>query len=197
MSYGQIENLILNELHPWGSATYILDSSHKYGKLGPRGKKCIFIRYSENSKGYVFIGEDSDGRITEIESRDVTFLEDHFPKKEDVDKGYHLYEVEEEGEVGTSQPRFDPQEKVPNSILDSGSTPELLHPSQLSGRVVEDESEPISISEDNNPQLRRSIRSKIPKRHFSIENEAYIVTPYDDEEPKSVKEALESPAKEK
>ena len=47
--------------------------------------------------------------------------------------------MEEEGEVGTSQPRIDPQEEVPNSILDSGGTPELLHPSQLSGRV-EDES---------------------------------------------------------
>ncbi|KAF7814540.1 zf-CCHC domain-containing protein/rve domain-containing protein/RVT_2 domain-containing protein/gag_pre-integrs domain-containing protein/UBN2_2 domain-containing protein [Senna tora] len=45
----------LSILRPWGSAAYIHDNSHKYGKLGPRGKKCIFIRYSEQSKGYVFI----------------------------------------------------------------------------------------------------------------------------------------------
>ena len=68
----------LNWLHPWGSAAYIHDASHKYGKLGPRLKKCIFIQYSKNSKGFVFIGEDFHGRITEIESRDVTFLEDQF-----------------------------------------------------------------------------------------------------------------------
>ena len=47
----------LTVLRPWGSAAYIHNSSHKYGKLGSRGKKCIFIRYSEHSKGYVFIGE--------------------------------------------------------------------------------------------------------------------------------------------
>ncbi|KAF7835216.1 hypothetical protein G2W53_010075 [Senna tora] len=34
----------LSILRPWGSAAYIHDNSHKYGKLGPRGKKCIFIR---------------------------------------------------------------------------------------------------------------------------------------------------------
>ena len=83
----------LNWLHPWGSAAYIHDTSQKYGKLGPRGKKCIFIRYSENSKGFVFIGDDFRGRITEIESRDVTFLEDQFPVKDDVDKSHHLYEI--------------------------------------------------------------------------------------------------------
>jgi len=44
------------------------DSSHKYGKLGPRGKKCIFIGYSKQSKGYIFIGENEDGSITELES---------------------------------------------------------------------------------------------------------------------------------
>ena len=54
----------LSELHPWGCAAYILDSFHKFGQLGPRGKKCIFIIYSTNSKGYVFIGEDNNGRIT-------------------------------------------------------------------------------------------------------------------------------------
>ena len=47
----------LGNLHPWGCAAYIHNNTHQYGKLGPRGKKCIFIRYSETSKGFVFIGE--------------------------------------------------------------------------------------------------------------------------------------------
>ena len=61
------KKLDLGYLRPWGSAAYIHDASHKFGKLGPRGKKCIFIRYSEHSKGYACVGEHPDGSVTEIE----------------------------------------------------------------------------------------------------------------------------------
>ena len=37
----------LNNLRPWGSIRYVHNTSHRHGKLGPKGKKCIFIRYSE------------------------------------------------------------------------------------------------------------------------------------------------------
>ena len=86
----------LSILRPWGSAAYIHNSSHKDGKLGPRGKKCIFIRYSEQSKGYVFIGENEDGTVTEIESRDTTFIETEFPKRGDVDRTVSFYETQEQ-----------------------------------------------------------------------------------------------------
>ena len=43
----------LNNLQPWGSIGYVHNTSHRHGKLGPRGKKCIFIRYSKYSKGCV------------------------------------------------------------------------------------------------------------------------------------------------
>jgi hypothetical protein len=49
--------LNLNNMRPWGCAAFVHDMSHQHGKLGPWGKKSIFIRYSEHSKGYVFIGE--------------------------------------------------------------------------------------------------------------------------------------------
>ena len=42
----------LGNLHPWGCAAYVHNNSHQYGKLGLREKKCIFIRYSELSKGF-------------------------------------------------------------------------------------------------------------------------------------------------
>ena len=48
----------LNIMHPWGCAAYVHNVSHEYGKLGPKGKKCILIRYLESSKGYIFLGED-------------------------------------------------------------------------------------------------------------------------------------------
>lgn len=44
----------LSQLHLWGCAAYILDTFHKYGKIGPRGRKCIFIQYFENSNGCVY-----------------------------------------------------------------------------------------------------------------------------------------------
>ena len=48
----------LNVMCPWGCAAYVRNVSHEYGKLCPKGKKCIFIRYSKSSKGYIFLGED-------------------------------------------------------------------------------------------------------------------------------------------
>ena len=47
---------------------YVHNPSHKCRKLGHGGRKCIFIRYNEHSKGYVFISEHEDRIITELES---------------------------------------------------------------------------------------------------------------------------------
>ena len=58
----------LGNLHPWGCAAYVHNNFYQYGKLDPRGKKCILIRYSELSKEFVFVDEEVDGRVTEIES---------------------------------------------------------------------------------------------------------------------------------
>ena len=77
--------LDLSNLKPWGYNAYVHDSSHKYGKLGPRDKKSILIRYSEYSKGHVFINENNSGSVIEFESRDITFLENEFPRRDDVD----------------------------------------------------------------------------------------------------------------
>ena len=57
----------LSHLRPWGSAVYIHNSTHKFGKLEASGKKCIFIRYSKHSKRYVFIGEQVGGTVSELE----------------------------------------------------------------------------------------------------------------------------------
>ena len=72
--------LDLSVLRPWGCVAYVLKTSHPYGKLSARGKKCVFIRYSEHSKGYVFIGEHDSENLIEFESRDVTFLKNDFPQ---------------------------------------------------------------------------------------------------------------------
>ena len=82
----------LNDLRPWDCAAYMKDRFGEFGKLSPKGKKCIFIRYSERSKGYVFIDELEDGIIIEIVSRDVRFLKTDFPKKGEIDEVEPLYE---------------------------------------------------------------------------------------------------------
>ena len=48
-------------------AAYVHNNSHQYGKLELRGKKCIFIRYFKIFKGFMFVGEKADGRVTEFE----------------------------------------------------------------------------------------------------------------------------------
>ncbi|KAL8465191.1 hypothetical protein ACS0TY_034621 [Phlomoides rotata] len=68
----------------------------QYGKLGPRGKKCIFIRYCDLSKGYVLTGDQGDGSVTGIESRSVIFLEKEFPSRGGIQNGEQLYEIEED-----------------------------------------------------------------------------------------------------
>ena len=85
----------LNIMRIWGCATYVHNISHEYGKLGPRGKKCIFIRYSEYSKGYVFLGEDINESVMEIESQDVIFLEEDFPGRGEIDRDLHFYKMED------------------------------------------------------------------------------------------------------
>ena len=76
----------MSNLKSGGCAAYVHDSFHRYGKLGPMGKKSIFIRYSEHSKGHVFIGENESESVTEFESRNATFLENEFQRRGDVDK---------------------------------------------------------------------------------------------------------------
>ena len=41
----------------------------------------------------MFIGEHEDGIVTELESRDVTFLEDYFLSTSETDRDLHLYEM--------------------------------------------------------------------------------------------------------
>ena len=110
----------LNNLRPWGSTGYVYNTSHRYRKLGPRGKKCIFIRYSEHSKGYVLIGEQPDGSMTELESRDVDFIESEFPNIGEVEKNLTLYEMMDQ-EVGAPSRLVEDKEEIPETPKDSGS----------------------------------------------------------------------------
>jgi hypothetical protein len=165
----------------WGSAGIVHDTSHKYEKLGPRGKKCIFIRYAEHSKGYVLIGEQTDGRVTEIESRDVDFIEDEFPTRGEVERNLEFYETMDREESALSR-LVENDEEIPQTPRDSGSD---LPPS---GSI------PLEV-DSQQPQPRRSKRRNLPRRRFEIEGEAFMIASHDDDEPRTVQEALSSSAK--
>ena len=110
----------MNNLRPWSSIGYVHNTSHRHEKLGPRGKKCIFIRYSEHSKGYVLIGEQPNGSVIELESCDVDFIESEFPNIGEVEKILTLYEMMDQ-EVGTPSRLVEDKEEIPKIPRDSGS----------------------------------------------------------------------------
>lgn len=49
----------------------------------------------------MFIGEHKSGTVTELESRDVNFLENKFPNIKEVDKDFQFYELENPNKVIT------------------------------------------------------------------------------------------------
>ena len=110
----------MNNLRPWGSTGYVHNTSYRYEKLGPRGKKCIFIRYFEHSKGYVLIGEQPDRSVTELESRDVDFIESEFPNKGNVEKNLTLYEIMDQ-EGSTLSILVEDNEEIPETPRDNRS----------------------------------------------------------------------------
>uniref|UniRef100_A0A2N9FZX9 Integrase catalytic domain-containing protein n=1 Tax=Fagus sylvatica TaxID=28930 RepID=A0A2N9FZX9_FAGSY len=168
----------LEHLRPWGSAGFVHSTTHKYGKLGPRARKHIFIRYSDSSKGYVMYGEHPNGGMTEIESRDIDFIETDFPSIGDANRDLDLYELEED--EGTLPSSSEGGGLVPRPVIaeDSGSD---LQPSG-------------SITLDQDSQARRvSSRGHIPRRHFEIEGNVLLCDAKDVDEPASFSEALHSP----
>ena len=112
----------------------------------------------------MFIGENADGTVTEIESQDVTFLENDFSKVGEIDRDLHLYEMMDLEIIPSLEKR-------------------TLHESSGSGQVPE-----MSTMEE--PMLRKSSRQSIPRRRFEIEGEIHLVIQHDENEPKSVNEAL-------
>ncbi|KAL0340315.1 UNVERIFIED_CONTAM: Copia protein [Sesamum radiatum] len=171
----------LEGLRPWGSAGFVHSTSHQYEKLSPRACKLIFIRYCEHSKGYVMYGEYPNKRMTEIESRDVDFLEEDFPSISEVKGNLELYELRDpqcgtsitvEGETPRSYPVIDG---------DNESDPKLTGSCSLEEHNSQD------------PQMGRSKRGGIPRRRYEIESESFMCASVDIDEPATYEEAVTSP----
>ena len=94
---------------------------HPINKLGSRDKNTIFIRYSKHSKCHNFINENKSGNVTKFESRDVTFLENEFPKKGDVDQDLNLFEMEDKDDLLVQSQVGDIHENVLRSLDPNGN----------------------------------------------------------------------------
>lgn len=147
----------------------------------------LFIRYSEHSKGYVLIGEQTDGRVTKIESRDVDFIEDEFPTRGEVERNLEFYETMDREKSAPSR-LVENDEEIPQTPRDNGSD------LPRSGSIPPSGSIPLEV-DSQQPQPRRSKRRILPRRRFEIEGEAFMIAPHDDDEPRTVQEALSSLAK--
>uniref|UniRef100_A0A2N9I383 Reverse transcriptase Ty1/copia-type domain-containing protein n=1 Tax=Fagus sylvatica TaxID=28930 RepID=A0A2N9I383_FAGSY len=130
----------LEHLHPWGSA------------------------------GYVMYGEHPNGGMTELELRDIDFIETDFPSIGDANRDLDLYELEEdEGMLPSSS---EGGGLVPRPVIaeDSGSA---LQPSG-------------SITLDQDSQAHRvSSKGHIPRRHFEIKGNVLLYDAKDVDEPAS------------
>ena len=131
-------------MKPWGCAAYVHNTLSKYGKLGQKGKKSIFVRYPEVSKAYVFIGEQENGTVTEFESRDVIFIENEFPKLGDVGQDFTLYETQEmDTQKLLHSSGINLEEEDNNDFLPSIDT--NVHDLELSGSMIPDSSESMEL----------------------------------------------------
>ncbi|KAK4838535.1 hypothetical protein QYF36_014541 [Acer negundo] len=167
---------VLTNLRPWGCTGYAHNLSSQYGKLGARGKKHIFIRYSEHSKGYTLKCENSDGSVTELESRDVNFLENEFPIKGEVDKDVRFFELDDLNDDVNLNTLVEVDTNLPGTSVPSGSN-----------AVVQPASGDL--------QTQKSNRRAITHYRFEIEGETFMVASHEKDEPKNANEALNSPAK--
>ncbi|KAL8542414.1 hypothetical protein ACS0TY_003328 [Phlomoides rotata] len=172
-----------------GCAAFVHDCMSQYGKLGPRGKKYIFIRYRDLSKGYVLIGDQGDKRVTEIESRNIIFMEKEFPNKGGIRNADQLYEIEEDHTLS------DPSGSGLTKSADLGRCLPVEDHMNLDKGI-------LSIKDSPPRESRKSSRKHVPKRHYDIEGHSLFVSPengdislVDEEKPRNVHEALSCPAK--
>jgi len=110
-------NPSLDHLSPWDSAGYVHNPTHKHGKLGPKAMKMVFIRYHEHSKGYVMFGEHPNGSMTEVDSRNVTFLEDEFPSVGEIKQDLQLYKLQLDTELSLGEG----ENVIPHQVVDNRS----------------------------------------------------------------------------
>ena len=68
----------------------------------------------------MFVGEEADERVTEIESRDVVFLKEDYPTRGEINKDFQFYEMEDPN-YGAPSYSIEGLEETLNLSKNSGS----------------------------------------------------------------------------
>ena len=89
----------------------------------------------------MFISQQETGSVTEFESRDVTFLENEFPKKGEISQDFSLFETIEQHLLASPH-------SSGRNLADDGLFSHLHAPIQLSHENVSDPSPSGSFFED-------------------------------------------------
>ncbi|KAI9185848.1 hypothetical protein LWI28_011275 [Acer negundo] len=120
-------------------------------------------------------GENSDGSVTEIESRDVNFLENEFPKRGEVDRDIQFYELDNLIEDSNLNALLKVNVDLSGTSVPNGSkTPlqvniDLPGPSIPSGRNEVVETTLLDLPS------RRSNHGNVPRLRFEIEWETFMI----------------------
>ena len=125
----------------------------------------------------MFICEQANDSVTELESRDVTFLKNNFLRRSEINQDLSLYEMENLDDQSIQNQRILVPEEEIRSTDPSGSNKK--------------DDEFVLLY----PPLRRTSHKSIPHHHFDIEGEDFIVASWKEDERRSVLEALSCPTK--
>src|SRR3954462_10599371 len=77
----------------WGCVAYYKNMDPKRTKLGPRGIRCAFIGYAQNSKAYKLLNLESN---VIVESREVEFFENLINKDKESESATNKESCEED-----------------------------------------------------------------------------------------------------
>ena len=97
----------------------------------------------------MFVGEEVDGRVTKIESRDVVLLKEDYPTRDEIEKDFQFYEMKGPNN-GTPSHSVEGLEETLNLPKNSGSD-FVPYPT-----LVEQDHE--------KSQPRQSTRERMPRR---------------------------------
>src|SRR3954462_4595130 len=137
----------------WGCVAYYKNMDPKRTKLGPRGIRCAFVGYAQNSKAYRLLNLESN---IIFESQDVEFFENLITKDKESESATNKESCEEDSSrIVEIQPEGTPQ------IIESQPEPRISKRVRKTKNLGPDEIDSQSISfylvEGNSTKFIQSI----------------------------------------
>ena len=118
---GEVPNMAFLKI--WGCDAYVRVKVDD--KLAPRSKKCVFIGYPKETRGYYFYNRH-EGKV--FVARDAVFLEQEFVSRRQSGRKFELDEVQEE-------PQMDTDQVLEESVPSNSKAVDILSAPRRSGRV--------------------------------------------------------------